>query len=272
METLRTLRRSTRLCLHSGFVRWRWALLIAVFFLSALLVTDILRHTFSEYKVGRPVDVWDLYPALLSHTYSLHFLYAFGFLVLVGDQYHRQRDQGTATLFATRMPSRTTFWLGNVAAVGIMALAFASLSFVISFLIGLILTPPSTLWPMLPRETLSVLSIPVTIPLPIYSLLLVLYTAWGLWIGGATILLLSAFFRNTAIVLAGIAAWIFVSLGGTWELSSPYMRFFCIGYLINQNKHFDEWPMSMGSFFTMSTLMLVVITLVGAWRMEREEI
>ncbi|MBK9266570.1 MAG: hypothetical protein IPM54_43130 [Polyangiaceae bacterium] len=116
------------------------------------------------------------------------------------------------------------------------------------------------------------MTIPVELPLPIYSVLVAAYAAWGLWIGGSTILLVSTLFRNTAVVLGAIAAWVLASLGAYWHINSPYLRFFCIGYLMSPQKHFDNASMSLGTFFIMSTTMFVLIALIGSWRMRREEI
>jgi hypothetical protein len=272
METLRALARSTSLSFLGGFSRWRWALVTALFALAAGLVTDTLQFFFKEKRIARPVDVWDIFPAFLNHTYVLHFLFAFGFLLLIGDHYHRQRDQGTAALFAIRMPSRRLYWLGNMGAIGIMAFLFIGICWLMSLLVGFIMAPPASLWPMLPRESLSFLTVSVNMPLPIYSLLVAAYTAWGLWIGGSAILLVSVFFRNTGVVLGAIAAWVLASLSASWYGASFITRFLCIGELIGHAKHRGEYAISLSTFFIGSTIMLVLIAVVGSWRMRREEI
>ncbi len=275
MDTLQTLARSTMLSFLGGFVRWRWALLTALFAISAGLVDEILSDYFELDKVGRPVDAWDIFPAIMSHTYTLHFLLSFGFLLLIGDHWHRQQGQGTAALFAIRMPSRRTYWLGNMGAILLMSALFVGFCWLMSFLVGLILAPPSTLstlWPMLPRETIRPLATSVHMPAPVYSFLLALYATWGLWIGGSVILLLSLFVRNTAVVLGAIAAWIMLSLSATWFGEAFVMHFVCIGDLISTHKHHGEYPMSLGIFFIGSSIMLVLIAALGSWRMRREEI
>lgn len=272
MEFLRALARSTALSFLGGFSRWRWALVTALFVLAARLVTYTLGYSFRERHISRPVDVWDLFPALLNNTYVLHFLFAFGFLLLIGDHYHRQRDQGTAALFAIRMPSRQLYWLGNMGAIGIIAALFMGICWLMSLIVGFIMVPPSSLWPMLPRESLSFLNAFVHMAAPIYSLLVAAYTAWGLWIGGSAILLVSVFFRNTAVVLGAIAAWALASLALSWNIRWPWERFVYIGELIGHHKHRGEHPMSLGTFFIGSTIMLVLIAVIGSWRMRREEI
>ncbi len=272
MAFLRTLARSTALSFLGGFSRWRWALVTALFALAAGLVTDTLRHFFTLRKITRPVDVWDLFPALLNHTYVLHFLFAFGFLLLIGDHYHRQRDQGTAALFAIRMPSRNLYWLGNMGAIGIMAALFMGICWLMTLFVGFIMVPPSSLWPMLPRENLSYLNVPVHMPAPIYSLLVAAYTAWCLWIGGSAILLVSVFFRNTGVVLGAIAAWVLASLALSGNIRWRWEHFVYIGELIGHHKHRGDRAISLGTFFIGSSIMLVLIAALGSWRMRREEI
>ncbi len=272
MAFLRTLARSTALSFLGGFSRWRWALVTALFALAAGLVTDTLQYHFEYDHISRPVDVWDLFPALLLHTYVQHFLFAFGFLLFIGDHYHRQRDQGTAALFAIRMPSRSLYWLGNMGAIGIMAALFMGICWLMTLLVGFIMVPPSSLWPMLPRETMEPLAVSVQMPAPIYSLLVAAYTAWGLWIGGSAILLVSVFFRNTGVVLGAVAAWVLASLALSWNIRWPWERFVYIGELIGHHKHRGDRVMSLDTFFIGSTIMLVLIAVIGSWRMRREEI
>jgi hypothetical protein len=164
------------------------------------------------------------------------------------------------------------YWLGNMGAIGIMAALFMGICWLMTLLVGFIMAPPASLWPMLPRENLSFLNVPVQMPAPIYSLLLAAYTAWGLWIGGSAILLVSVFFRNTGVVLGAIAAWVLASLSASWYGASFATRFLAIGELIGHHKHRGEYAISLSTFFIGSTLMLLVIALIGSWRMRREEI
>lgn len=274
MESLRSLARITSLSFHSGFVRWRWALLTSLFALAAGLVQDTLQWLFKEgaNKVSRPVDVWDMFPALLMHTYVAHFLFAFGFLLFIGDHYHRQRESGNAALFAVRMPSRRLYWLGNMAAVGINALLFMSVCYVMTLIVGFIIVPPDSLWPMLPRETMRALSHTPAMPAPVYSLLLVFYTAWGLWISGSLAMLVSTFFKNTAVLLGLIAGWVLLSLTMGWYTRFDFQRFLLIGELLGVHKHYGDRAISLGTFFVVSSIMLVLIAIIGSWRMQREEV
>ncbi|HMY15260.1 MAG TPA: hypothetical protein PKA58_02975 [Polyangium sp.] len=272
MAFFRSLGRVTALSFLSGVVRWRWALLVALFALAAGLVADTLQYLFDTDHISRRVDVWDIFPALLRHMYVLHFLFCFGFLLFVGDHFHRQRDLGTSTLFAVRMPSRRLYWLGNMGAIGINAFLFMLACWLISLFVGFIMVPPSSLWPMVSRDTVRPLAIPLQMPIPVFSFLLALYTAWGLWIAGSVVMLVSTFFKNTAVLLGTITGWVLLSLALSWNTYWPWQRFVYIGELIGHHKHFGERAISLPTFFLGSSLMLMAIALIGSWRMRREEV
>jgi hypothetical protein len=272
MEFVRSLGRITSLSFLSGFVRWRWALVVSLFTLAAGLVQDTLQWLFRAEKVIRPVDVWDMFPALLAHYYVLHALFAFGFLLFIGDHYHRQRESGNSALFALRLPSRRLYWLGNMATVGINALLFMTICYLMTLVVGFIMVPPASYWPMLPRETLQGLSYTPHLPAPVFSLLLALYTAWGLWISGSLVMLVSTFFKNTSVLLGVISGWVLVSLAAGWDVPFVFQRFVLLGELIGFHKHYGEHAISLGTFFLVSSTMLFLIALVGSWRMQREEL
>lgn len=272
MAFFRSLGRVTALSFLSGVVRWRWALVMAMFTLAAGTLSDTLQYSFNESHISRPVDVWDIFPALLRHTYILHFLFCFGFLLFVGDHFHRQRDLGTSTLFAVRMPSRRLYWLGNMGAMGINAFLFMIGSWIVSLIVGFIMVPPSSFWPMVSRETVRQLIIPLQLPIPVFSFLLALYTAWGLWIAGSLVMLVSTFFKNTAVLLGTITGWVLLSLALGWDTYWPWQRFLFVGELIGHHKHLGERAISLQTFFLGSSLMLVAIALIGSWRMRREEV
>lgn len=170
------------------------------------------------------------------------------------------------------MPSRRLYWLGNMAAVGINALLFMSISYALTLIVGFIMVPPSSYWPMLPRETLLALSDTPAIPAPVYSLLLVLYTAWGLWISGSLVMLVSTFFKNTAVLLGVIAGWVLLSLTLSWNTRFDVSRFLLIGELLSFQKHYGDRAISLGTFFVVSSIMLILIAIIGSWRMQREEV
>lgn len=272
VEAGRVLKRSISLCLWSGIVAWRWLLLMAVFALAAGLIHDTLSFYFEDKGISRQVDAWDLFPAMLRHTYHLHFLFGFGFLLLIGDSYQREREQGTTALIAVRMPSRPIYWLGKMGAMGVMALLFVGLCLLISLVVGLVLAPPSAAWPMLPRESLAWMYPHVHMPLPVYVLLLAGYTAWALWTVGCAVMLLSLIVRHKAAILVTIAFWTLSSLSFSTFTAVGYARLLGLGYFISLFKHESEEPMSLGAFFAISAAVLVMTAFLGSWRLQREEL
>ena len=122
------------------------------------------------------------------------------------------------------------------------------------------------------RETIRQLALPLQMPIPVFSFLLALYTAWGLWIAGSLVMLVSTFFKNTAVLLGTIAGWVLLSLALGWDTYWPWQRFLFVGELIGHHKHLGERAISLQTFFLGSTAMLVAIALIGSWRMRREEV
>lgn len=269
METGRVLGRSVVLHLWSGLVAWRWLLLTAVFILGAILIEDTLTFYFKKDEIPRAVDAWDLFPAMLSHRYFVLFLFAFGFLLLIGDSFQREREQGTAALFAVRMPSRSIYWLGKIGAVGLLAALFVALCLVLTLLVGLVLAPPSTAWPQLPRPALEVMYLDVAMPLPVYTLLLAGYTMWALWTIGSVILLVSLLVRHRVAILVAIAAWLAASV---FVDTFGALRLLRLGDLLSIHKHRGDAPISPACFFAASGAVLVLTALAGSWRLRREEL
>jgi hypothetical protein len=264
---LRTLGRAV-----AALVPWRWAVAALVFAVSALAGKSSLESSLYNLGISRPVDAWDMFPGLHS-TYSLlYLLWAFGFLIFVLDTYHRGRDDGTLSLSFVRLPSRPLYWLATMGAVGVTALGYVTLAFVIALLIGLIVAPPASLWPMLPREGDVAMYPSWNVSVPTYSLLLVGYTAWALWVTGCTIVFLSLFVRRKAVLLGAVVAWNALSYATIHRIA--YLGRFSLlnlGYLVGMFKHHIQSPFPMGLFFAITAAALVLMAVVGAWKMRREE-
>jgi hypothetical protein len=267
------LLRAVRLHVWSGLVAWRWILLVLVFAVTALVVQDTLAFHFAEDKVGRRVDAWDLFPTMLFHTFSLHFLFGFGFLLLIGDSFLREREEGTAALIAVRVPSRALYWFGKMGAVGVIAVLFVVLGLATSLLVGFAFVPPSSAWPALGRPSLANMYPPLDLSLPVYNLLLAAYTASALWVIGCITLLLSMLVRHKVVLLATIALWTVLSLPFFQFYHSGWLiRLLQLGYFISSRKHYDDAPMSLATFFTAGAAVLVVTAVAGAWRLQKEEL
>lgn len=267
---LRRLRRLVALHVWSGLVAWRWLLLVPAFGLGGVAVADILRAGSEGRGAPWQGDMWDLFPALLSHHLLLHFLVGFGFLLLVGDTHLREVDGGTAALAVMRSRSRALSWVGEMGAVGVMASAFAGIGLLIVWLVGLFVAPPSSAWPMLPREAAGFYPA-VSMPLPVYNLLLAGYTAWALWVLGCGAVLASLFVRHRVGMLVALGAWALAGADPGAAGSGPG-RLLEMGYFIGPHKHRGAGALPLGVFFALTAGMLVLIGLAGAWKLRREEL
>lgn len=272
-ETGRVLRRAFSLQVWSGLVARRWLLVGLVFGVSAVLIESTLTARFGNAQLPRQVDAWDLFPGMCSQAYYVYVLFGFGFLLFVVDTSHRDREQGTAAQALARMPSRSLYWLGTMGAVGAMALGFVGLGAAAAFLVGLAIAPPSSAWPMLPRAGVDWMYPEAALPVPMYALLLIGYTAWALWVAGCAVVLLSHFTRRKVVVLGAVVLWAVLGLSAT-SLSSAlgHARLLNLGYYISISKHHVEDPFPLGVFFAITGAALVLMAALGSWRICREEL
>jgi hypothetical protein len=270
-ETNTTLARAISLGAWRGMVAWRWGLLIPLFAAGTFLCMDTVEFSTDGFYISRRVDAWDLFPAMVLYDYSL-LLLGVGFMLLVGDSYRREQEQGAVALSLIRVPSRTVFWLGEMGAVGIMALCFCGLGLAISFLVGLFIAPPLEAWPMLPREALPGMYPEARLPVPVYLVLLAGYTAWSLWVAGCAIVLLSLFIPRRTGVLAVIALWAVSSLSWIQPNYRGYARLLGLSYLVGFFKHLGKDPFPLGGFFAVTGAALILMAIVGSLRLRREEV
>ena len=242
------------------------------FVVNTVIIEDILRFFFKQHNVSRHVDAWDLFPAMLHHQHMLLLLFGFGFMFLVGDSFRREQEQGTVMLAVVRMPSRSIYWLGKMGALGVMALGFVVIGLATTLLVGMFIAPPSSLWPMLPREAMPGMYPEGNLPVPVYVVLLAGYTAWALWIAGCTIVLFSLFIPHKLGVLIAITLWILTSIFSLVPSTMGYARLLDIGFLISVFKHQGGSSIPLGNFFAITGAALALIAITGSWRLQREEL
>jgi hypothetical protein len=269
-DTLRLLGGSIAVQVWSAMSPGRWILATAVFAVTAYFVEGQI--VFGDPDNRRRIDAWDLFPGLLIDFALLFVVWGFGFLLFVADSYSRGREQGTLSVALVRMPSRPLYWLGTMGAVGVVALMYVTLAFVVSLAVGMIAFPPATLWPMLPREGMLAMYPQWNMPLPVYHLILVGYTAWGLWVAGCVVVLLSLFVRHKVAVVSFVLAWNLVSMvTHNWLLHVNLLRIVNVGFLIGIFKHHMQKFYPAVPFFTLTAAALVLMAVVGSWKMRREE-
>lgn len=271
-DTAHTLGRVIFLSLWSGIIAWRWLLLVPAFVVNAVIIKDILRFFLERHNVSRRVDAWDLFPAMLLHRHMQLLLFGLGFMLLVGDSYRREQEQGAVMLTIVRLPSRSIYWLGKMGALGVMALGFVGMGLTISLLVGLIIAPPSSFWPTLPRESMPGMYPEGGLSVPVYAVLLVGYTAWSLWIAGCMIVLLSICIPHKLGVLIAMTLWTVTSIFSLVPSTMGYARLLNLGYLIGFFKHQGDDPIPLSNYFAITSTTLVLIAIAGSWRLQREDL
>jgi hypothetical protein len=280
-ETARILWRATSFSFWSGIVVWRWVVLLPVFGVNAVIIQDSLRASFETDHISRRVDVWDLFPGMVSHAYMVLFLFGGGFLFLVGDSFKREQEQGAVAMAIVRMRSRSLYWLSKMGALGLLALSFVALALLIAILVGMVIAPPSSALPMLPRESIKWMLPNVRMPMPLYVVLLAGYTAWTLWIAGSIIVLSSLFIPHKLGVLGVIALWLVASLSGVVPIPTNSIRPLGIVdyvglldrcFFLEVYKHHLEQPIPLSAFFAITSALLALLAVTGARRLRREEL
>jgi hypothetical protein len=258
--------------LWGHLIVWRWLLVVPAFLLAAVIAEDL--HSSHARNIGFPgrCDAWDLFPTVLRHDMLLHFLVGLGFLLLVGDSYLRERGDGGAALSVMRLRDRSLYWLGKMGALGILALLFALTGLVIVAAAGMVLAPPSSAFPMLPRTTIVPLYPNWAFPLPVFNLLVAVSTAWSLWVLGCATVLLSVFVKNRVITLLAAAGWAMVSSDHSGFQGSGLGRLLYMGYFIGPHKHMDDDPIPVWVFFLITLVLLAAIAFAGTWKLRREEL
>lgn len=272
-ETGRTLARAIALGASNGFITWRWLLAGVAFAFATVASVDALRFGFEDAGLHRSIDMWDFFPGMLLLQLFLTWLFAFGFLLLVGDSYLRERERGAVTLCALRLPSRTLYWLSKMGALAVLAVGFVGLGLAVTLLVGLLIAPPFTA-PLFAREGMPGMYPWAGLFVPAYLLLLAGYTAWALWLQGCAVVLLSVFIPRKATVPVAIAVWAGTSLPLLSPHSWGYARLLMLDYFVCIAKHDASAaaPMSWHAFFTLGAVAAVLMAVAGSWRLRWEEL
>jgi hypothetical protein len=153
-----------------------------------------------------------------------------------------------------------------------MALIFVLSGLAIVLLVGMVVAPPSSGWPMLPREAGAQMYPQESYPLPVYNLMVAGYTAWALWVLGCGIVLLSHFIRHRVVTLLVMAAWTLISAERSGSTESGYGRMMYMGYFIGYFKHLGDEPIPVWTFFAITGAMIALMALLGSRKIKREEL
>ncbi|MDQ4048780.1 MAG: hypothetical protein M3131_05265 [Actinomycetota bacterium] len=200
---MREFARIVRYDALSGLASWRWLAVPVVF---GLACWSEVSYLLVDRQAS--VNVWDGPLSMLQNQYVVIFGLGLGFLLVLGDRYPHDRSRGTVALTVIRTRSRTKWWLGRLASVGVLALAFSALGLGGALLVSAIRLPldldPSTA-ALLPFDVEAALYPRFEgLPMPIFFGFVVLYTALALWPLGALIVAASVL-RPAPYVPIGVA-------------------------------------------------------------------
>jgi ABC-type transport system involved in multi-copper enzyme maturation permease subunit len=182
-----------------------------VFLLGGWLGADHAKFV-SEVLVSRhrEPNFWDGALILPTNKYALAFAFILGFVLIVGDLYVRDVSNGTAPMTLYRSCSRDHWWIGKIGSLALPALLYSNLAYVFA-LVGSALVLPVSIGPS--RAANVPWGVEVSLyprfewmPMPVFFLFVILYTAFALWAVGAIVLAASAFYpRMVTPIMAGLA-------------------------------------------------------------------
>lgn len=260
---------------------WRWFAVPPVFVIGGWLGADHARFVMEvlPFTPGKP-NFWDGALILPTNKYALIFPFVLGFVLVTGDLYVRDLDQGTATLTVPRSRSRMGWWTSKVLSLAPLALLYSVLAY-LSALVGSALILP------LAAGSSQAADIPwgvdvalyprlEGVPITVFLLLVVLYTAFALWAIGSLVLASSTFHPHSLVPLGAGLAWVFVGL----KLEEPllYQGEFVLNpiYHVTYVSHFETGgvfgvvPWIYAAVALGGTLLLALVT--GGLRIRRVDL
>jgi hypothetical protein len=256
---------------------WRWVLVLPIYGLVGSFYSRQLTFDFSQ-QYPRSINLWDVPPAVVSNEFLNVWFVAIGFMLLVGDNYLRDRQQHMFALLLTRMPSRTAWWIAKVGTLGVLALCYAGLIFG-AILVGSLFSVPFALHDS-PASLIRTTGQdgwyvrPMGTPMPLFVLLITLYTAFVLWIIGCVVLASSLVWQRAIAPLTVILVWGVISENLTPRVLSGVSaaKLLNLSYLVTYAKHFSTIPgqrIPLLPFAVVSTGALLMTITFGAWRLQR---
>lgn len=254
---------------------WRWLSVPPIFFVAGWLGADIAEYDFTTQDY-RDANLWDGPLTMMTDNSAIVFAFVFGFVIVTGDLYVRDRSSGAAAMTLLRSRSRTVWWMAKVCAFGPLALVFSVLAFLSSLVASAIQLPVSLHWSsasMIPWKDQSALY-PGSGAMPpaIFLLMVALYTAAVLWSVGAVVLGISALYPRPLTPLVIGLVW---SLAGTPLVAPLYFRegagtldpVYHLSYVIHfgNERGFEAMPWIVSVAVVSMTLGLVLV--LGSWRL-----
>lgn len=255
----------------------RWLAVPVVMFLAGIVALDRIEF---DYRAQRPrdVNVWDAPLAMMADPALVVFVLILGFVFVTGDLYVRDRASGTAAMTLLRSNSRAGWWSAKVISLGALALVYSVVAFLCILAVSAINLPfslgasPAAQVPWGSEDALYPRF--EAMPVPLFLLLVVLYTALALWAVGTVVLGISLLLPHPIVPLAAgllwvMTAWLLWPLGGRQGIGTldPIYQ---VTYVFHfGNEILDALPWTT-SFAVVAGTLILVLTL-GAWRLRETD-
>lgn len=262
-----------------GLGNLRWLVVPPILFVIGWLDVDYVQYDYQAQE-PREVNIWDGPLSMMTYGGAVIFILVLGFVIVSGDLYVRDRASGTAAMSLVRSRSRMGWWAAKIGALGLLAFVYSAV-FAASTLAASATRLPLALGPspaaQVPWSDQSALYPRFEeLPMPLFFLLVVLYTALALWAVGAVVVWVSALYPRVVTPLAFGFLWV---VGISWIVAPVYQRqgFGKLDpvYQVSYAVHFgapglEATPWSTSCAVILGTLALVL--LAGAWKLRRTDI
>lgn len=191
---------------------WRWLAVPPAFFVAGWLGANNAEYDYSTQSL-RDVNFWDGPLTMMTDPSAIIFAFVLGFALVTGDLYVRDRSSGAAAMTLLRSHSRAVWWFAKVCALGPLALAFSLFAFSSALVASAVQLPLSLNWSRASQvpwgDTSAMYPSFNALPVPLFLLLVVFYTALVLWSIGAVVLGVSVLYPRMITPLAAGLAWAF---------------------------------------------------------------
>lgn len=256
----------------------RWLAVPPILFLAGWLAVDYVQYDFQSQR-ARITNVWDGPLSTMADASLVVFVFVLGFALVTGDLYVRSLSSGRAAMTLVRARTRDSWWAAKVGALGVLALVYSAVSFcsiltASAFRLPLSLEPskaseapwnsPESLYPRF-----------VELPIPLFFIVVVLYTALALWAVGAIILWISVLYPRPVVPATAGLLWVILGSPliaplyqreGVGTLDPMYHVSYVIHFTTSSNQA-TPWVSSL--ILIAATLSLVLCA--GAWKLRRTD-
>lgn len=265
------------------FGSWRWLAIVILFGITTAYTASNMSYVRSDATARHNINVWDVAANMVTSGFTLRWVYIFGFLILIGDSFLRERQQGLIALCLNRVSSRYKWWWGKISSIGVLALGYVTIGLLIILVVSSFLVPfslsesldaqsgqrmPDADWYFLIGDKAS----GTHWPTPLLVIVGTLYTAMSLWIVGSLILIISILLQNALATMGVTMFWLLLGLLIPPALykAQPYISFIDIGYFVTFAKHsYQLYNVSFPVYLFIASVIQGLLVFLGFWKLKR---